>query len=544
MQPLLRNWIIAFLIGGVCFPLFRPLGLLQPSDSATEIAAEELSAQQRALRDEAAKQALAQAAAAAPAESDQDESETAAANEELAPVGPHSLQVQANDFSLLRVTVDGKPVFNGQIKPGAKHSWAGTDFVLWASNAGAVEVLLDERFSGLLGNAKDASGLRWPADHDLPITFIDLENPPTGPAIPLFYVVQPGDSLSLIAQGFELETIQVAEANGISDADQISIGMRLAIPSRDGRVPDKDSPQVTAFISDEEAIALANRPTIVGRQTKLARQAPRNSPYYKTTWVTYYGRPNIPVMGILGEYDVETLASLLKEQAAAYDEVNGNQLSVTPAFHLVYGMATKWEGEDGSHLAFMDDDEVKTYIEVAQRENFAVILDIQIGALTPAASIEKGLPWLKYDNVHLGIDPEFAKVHPGQEWPGLPIGYVTAEQVNAVQRVIRDYMVENQIEGPRVLLVHQFQHDMIHNKADLDWTIPQIDLTLSVDGWGPPSGKIHKYNVLVDDDTEFTAFKLFYSWDEPLMNEAQALGEEPFGEAGFIEITPNMIIYQ
>lgn len=541
MQPLLRNWIIAFLVGGICFPLFRPLGLLQPSDSATQIAAEELSAQQRALRTEAEQQAAESEGNVTPTAPAQDE---AASSEEAVPVGAHSLQLHATGFSLLRVAVDGKPVFNGQIKPGTKHSWAGQDFMLWASNGGAVEVLLDERFSGLLGDAKDASGLHWPTDHNLPSTFIDLENPPTGPAVPLYYIVQSGDSLSLIAQGFALETVQVAEANGITDADQISIGMRLAIPSRDALLPDKDSPQVTTFISDEEAIALANRPTIVGRQTKRARQAPRNSPYYKTTWVTYYGRPNTPIMGILGEYDPETLAGILKEQAAAYDEANGNQLSVTPAFHLVYGMATKWEGQDGSHLAFMADEEVETYIEVAQRENFTVILDIQIGALTPAESIEKGLPWLKYDNVHLGIDPEFAKVHPGQEWPGLPVGYVTAEQVNEVQRVIQGYMVENKIEGPRVLLVHQFQHDMIRNKAELDWSIPQIDLTLSVDGWGPPSGKIHKYNVLVDNDSEFSAFKLFYSWDEPLMNEAQALGEEPFGQAGFIEITPNMIIYQ
>ncbi|MEZ4713625.1 MAG: DUF4115 domain-containing protein [Caldilineaceae bacterium] len=542
MQPLLRNWIIAFLIGGVCFPLFRPLGLLQPSDLATQIAAEELSIPQQEVPPPAQNQLAASETIAEPTTQSQDapDANTAAAT----PAGPHSLQVHANGFSLLRVTIDGKPVFNGQIKPGTKHNWSGTDFVLWASNSGAVEVLLDARFAGRLGAAKDAAGLRWPTEHELPRTFIDLENPPSGPVIPLYYIVQSGDSLSLIAQGFALETLRVAQANGITDADQISSGMRLAIPSRDGQLPDKDSPQVAAFVSDDELTALANRPTILERQTKRARQAPRNSPYYKTTWVTYYGRPNTPVMGILGEYDVETLAGILKDQAEAYDEANGKLLSVTPAFHLVYGMATKWEGEDGSHLAFMADDEVESYIKVAQRENFAVILDIQIGALTPADSIEKGLPWLKYDNVHLGIDPEFAKVHPGQEWPGLPIGYVTAEQVNEVQRVIRDYMVEHKIKGPRVLLVHQFQDDMIHNKAALDWSIAEIDLTLSVDGWGPPSGKIHKYNALVDNESEFSAFKLFYSWDEPLMNEAQALGEEPFGAAGIIEITPNMIIYQ
>lgn len=541
MQHLLRNWIVAFLIGGVCFPLFQPMGALQPSENDTQLAAEELNAQKEQLRQETEAQATNPAADAEPASEEEDSAQTAEV-EEVEP--PHSLQVSVTGFSLLRVTIDGKAVFNGQVKPGAKHQWAGTEIVLWASNAGVVEVLLDEQFSGPLGDAKDAVGLRWPTEKALPKSFIDLKNPPKGPAEPLVYIVQSGDSLSMIAAGFELETAKVAEANGITDADQISVGMALAIPSWDGRLPAKDALQVASFVTDEEAAALAARPSIVERQTARARKAPRTSAYYKTTWVTYYGRPNIPVMGILGEYDIDALAELLKEQSATYDEANGDELSVTPAFHLVYGMATKWEGQDGSHLAFMADEEVEAYIEAAERENFAVILDIQIGALSPADSLQYGLPWLKYEHVHLGIDPEFAKVHPGQEWPGLPIGYVTAEQVNEVQQVMQAYMVENKIKGPRVLLVHQFQDNMIVNKADLDWDNPLVDLTVSVDGWGPPSGKIHKYNVLVEDETEFSSFKLFYRWDEPLMTEAQALGEEPFGAAGYMEITPNMIIYQ
>ena len=60
-----------------------------------------------------------------------------------------------------------------------------------------------------------------------------------------------------------------------------------------------------------------------------------------------------------------------------------------------------------------------------------------------------------------------------------------------------------------------------------------------------PSGiSTAKYNVLVDANTPFTSFKLFYGWDEPLMTPAQALGVDGTEHTDFIEITPNMIQYQ
>src|SRR5690606_35332830 len=146
------------------------------------------------------------------------------------------------------------------------------------------------------------------------------------------------------------------------------------------------------------------------------------SPYYQKTWVTYYGRPGIDVMGILGEYDIEELTPLLQAQADAYDEANGPHLGVQPAFHLVYGMATKSSGADNSYLAYLDDTTVLSYVQLAAEEGFAVILDMQIGNRSPAQAISPALPYLAYPHVHLAIDPEFAMVHAGQSWPGNPIG--------------------------------------------------------------------------------------------------------------------------
>jgi hypothetical protein len=288
------------------------------------------------------------------------------------------------------------------------------------------------------------------------------------------------------------------------------------------------------------------RATITERMTSLAQQASVASPFYNTTWLAYYGRPNIEVMGILGEHPIEDLMPLLRAEAEAYERANGDALKVMPAFHLVYGMATRAPGDDKSHLAYMGETEVISYINAAEAEGWGVILDVQIAALSPTDAISPALAYLKYSNVHLAIDPEFAMSHKGQVVPGNPIGFVTAEQVNQVQELIDAYLAIQQLPSPRILLVHQFQSDMIVEPEKLDATnYPRVQLTLSVDGWGGPWGKISKYNSLVTTESPFTAFKLFYRWDEPLLLPDEALGNRPYrGSDFFMDVTPNLIIYQ
>ena len=65
------------------------------------------------------------------------------------------------------------------------------------------------------------------------------------------------------------------------------------------------------------ATELAPRGTITERMTILAQGVDEASPYHDRTWLTYYGRPGIPIMGILGEYDVDELSEALKKQARA-----------------------------------------------------------------------------------------------------------------------------------------------------------------------------------------------------------------------------------
>lgn len=354
-------------------------------------------------------------------------------------------------------------------------------------------------------------------------------------------VVRPGDTLAALARSYSVTLDALVAANHITDADRIEVGRVLVLPG-----PAGEQPPAAPITLTQPATATGPLSDVIARMTGAARTAPVTSPYFRTTWLTFYGRPGIGVMGILGAHEIPTMTALLKEQAVAYNAANGVRVRVKPAYHLVYGMATVAPQDDNSFVEFLPDEVVMQYVEAGLEEKVAVILDIQMGALSVSEALSPALPFLQYHNVHLALDPEFAMSHPGQTVPGNPIGYFTGEQINEAQRVIGDYMAAHGIKGRRILLVHQFQDNMIINKDKIDWSHPNLDLTICADGFGDPWAKIWKYNSFFagNADVAFTAFKLFYDYDAPLMTERQALGVDKVADDLFIDVTPNMIIYQ
>jgi len=451
----------------------------------------------------------------------------------------HTLHVEGEGFSIVQVEVDGSLRFQGILSPHEVRHWRGEHITLTIESNLPIALTFDGILQGAIQQAGEKVTVRWPLR--TPMVFAAEERPPQ------YYTVVAGDTLFVIAQQFGLDVETLMVANQLSSSDLIYAGTTLAIPGSNGTLPSR--PLYGEFIGGEfiggdEATTPVTRAPVAERLTAAAQAAPTDSPFYQKSWLSYYGRPAVPVMGILGEYELDELTTLLKAEAARYDEANGDDLALLPAFHLVYGMASRAPNADGSHLIFLEDALVEEYIVRAQKEGFAVILDIQIGALSPTDALAYGLPWLAYENVHLALDPEFAMAHPGQQSPGDPIGYVTAAQVNQAQQSMQTYMEENAIAGQRVLLIHQFLETMIENRADLDWTFERLALTIVADGWGGPWGKISKYNAFMDAETRFTAFKLFYRWDEPLMTPRETLGIDGYGEGGYIEVTPNLVIYQ
>jgi len=210
-------------------------------------------------------------------------------------------------------------------------------------------------------------------------------------------------------------------------------------------------------------------------------------------------------MGILGRYSKEVLNEMLKDLADEYRTASGGR-GIRKAFYIIFG--TVWPGGE---IGILEDSLLRDYIEYAQKNDILVFIDHQIGRFTPADSIKKMLPWLRYPNVHLALDPEWRTTKPMQE-----IGTVTADELNEVQRIIENYMIENQIPGERLLVIHQFFWCMISNRQMVNSGFSRVRLVHCADGFGSPPMKKASYAFNAQAvNMPVKGFKLFYNFDIP-----------------------------
>jgi hypothetical protein len=229
---------------------------------------------------------------------------------------------------------------------------------------------------------------------------------------------------------------------------------------------------------------------------------------------------------------VEELDARLSALAAEYAEVNGGR-GVRRAFYLIYG--TVWpEGEIG----ILREDVLLQYIEYALKHDILVFIDHQIGRYDPADSLKRMLPYLKYPNVHLALDPEWRTAKPMIE-----IGTVSAGEINQAQKAMEDYLIENRIPGERMLVIHQFNWRMIRDREKVDSGFQRVRLVHCADGFGSPHLKrdSYAYNAQAAN-IPIKGFKLFYDfgipgagYDSPLLSPKEVYDLNP---------RPYIIIYQ
>jgi len=241
--------------------------------------------------------------------------------------------------------------------------------------------------------------------------------------------------------------------------------------------------------------------------------------------IAYYGSPDVPQMGIVGEYDPDTLVQKLLAQAQAYDDVNGSR-GVAPAIHLIYAVAQASQTQDGTYLQRMPDSMVNQWIGIADKYDLLLILDIQMGSSSVEKEFPHVLPFLKNPRVHLGLDPEF--VVSGDQAPGIQIGSLDVSEINKAEDLLQQLVEEDHLPN-KILIVHQFLPDMILNKGQME-NQPNVDVVIDQDGFGGPELKSSNYEHFVKDDgAEHGGFKLFYKQDDPLVtpDEEEHLDPQP-----------------
>jgi hypothetical protein len=243
--------------------------------------------------------------------------------------------------------------------------------------------------------------------------------------------------------------------------------------------------------------------------------------------LAFYGHPLSKNMGILGRYSKEEINEQLTALAAEYRAASGGR-NIRKAFYIIFG--TVWpEGEIG----IIRESVLVEYIEYALANDILVFIDHQIGRYSPVDSLRRMLPWLKYPNVHLALDPEWRTTK-----PMLEIGTVTAGEINQAQQVMEDYIIENKIPGERLLVIHQFNYRMISSRENVKANFERVRLVHCADGFGAPNIKrdSYAYNAQAAN-IPVKGFKLFYNsgipgagFDSPLLSpkEVYALTPRPY----------------
>jgi hypothetical protein len=281
------------------------------------------------------------------------------------------------------------------------------------------------------------------------------------------------------------------------------------------------------------------------------------------TLFTIYGRgfDIAPVLGHLGTYkDIDAMAADTRTWVTEIASVNGGRGVVT-GIHLIYGLAIPCNGA-GNCLEYLNGDLVDKYIKPAAERGWTVILDTQIGRSDPAAEVKRMIDrgYLKYDNVHVAIDPEFHVV-PGHDDPGIPIGTVAASQINEVQEMLNRYVEAENLKTKKILIVHQFGDAavpdgvpfMIGDKGDLK-DFANVELAIDADGLGTPAEKVRKYNLMTNSRTypsiRFSGLKVFFPnpWEhaghfaKPPMTVDQVFGLAPVPGGLRMATKPNVLI--
>lgn len=246
--------------------------------------------------------------------------------------------------------------------------------------------------------------------------------------------------------------------------------------------------------------------------------------------VTYYGHPNTPVLGILGQGTRDQIAEQLHQTATEYQAL-WPAYQVMPTLHFISTIADPIPGEFNHYSHQTDLETLRDWITFADEQNMAFILDIQPGHADIKEEFERIRPFLYHPHVHLALDPEFTMTD--TQIPGLQLGQLHANQINTIQAELNT--IANDIGLHKLLIIHQFETSMVQQK-ELILDYPYVELVIDADGFGSPEAKIGDLQqYAAEPGWEYAGLKLFFAWDTPLLTPTDVLTIQP---------QPVVIIYQ
>lgn len=277
------------------------------------------------------------------------------------------------------------------------------------------------------------------------------------------------------------------------------------------------SASVTASAPEQSSRANAPKSEVLGGGDQI----------FAHRYVALYGNPGGPSLGVLGEQGPAESVARVKNLAAEYQAHTDEK--VIPAFEIITTVASSAPGPDGDYSDEATIESLRPLIDEARKNGVYVILDFQPGRSTFTEQVKQYEELLKEPHVGLGIDPEW-RIYPGQVHLQ-QIGTVDASEINETLEYLAALTDKHRLPQKMVVL-HQFTHSMITNRAALDTSHPELALTLHADGHGTPELKNSTYQELIRDlDPAIKpSWKNFYDEDTPTLTPAQtyALTPKPY----------------
>ena len=244
--------------------------------------------------------------------------------------------------------------------------------------------------------------------------------------------------------------------------------------------------------------------------------------------VAFYGTPNVPAMGVLGDGSPDAAARRLLKQSAAYAS---RRRPVAPAFEVIATVAQA-RSSDGNYNAPIDQADIARYLDGVRKIRGLLILDVQPGRAPFLAEVRRYERFLREPDVELALDPEWS-MGPN-DVPGQKIGATDAATVNAVSAYLAGLVARNRLPQ-KLLVLHQFTSDMIAHRNRIV-PRPGLAIVFHIDGFGGRPAKRTKYDELAQRDRRFyNGFKLFYEQDVDMFAASEVLGFRP---------VPDLITYE
>ena len=221
--------------------------------------------------------------------------------------------------------------------------------------------------------------------------------------------------------------------------------------------------------------------------------------------VAFYGNPLSKRMGILGEFEPDSMLRRLDAEVAEWNRLDPEH-PVQPALHLIVMVADPHPGTSGRYRTRMDSALIEKVYGWARSRNAIMFVDLQVGQ----SNLAYELPWIEKflirPDVHLGIDPEFAMKNGGI--PGRRIGTFDASEINYAIRFLADLVTKHTLP-PKILVVHRFTPGGVTNyrKIELD---PRVQFVMHMDGFGAPWLKRDTYwRDIKAQPVQFAGWKQF-----------------------------------